>query len=267
MNKLNIQRKSPEMPFVKNQANAKRCNNGAIRAKSGEKYELVIFNIINKTMLNNKKFNTQNTTELGSYTEENDLMCNHKNKNDIGIEIKKCKTPDWCQCKLTFNSETKKWTTSKNSKLPEKAQKLFNHLLEKVNLYDNDIPPFLQKNITHQEWKNIKKETTKWNDVYFDIPNDTISKMYEYKNNQYIQISDYGLYHLKNDVCKFDVPKFDVEQEIRIRTKIHSSCNKQGFCKISVMAACKPKNIKKLNKSKYSLDDINKLPQNLKYMD
>jgi hypothetical protein len=87
--------------------------------------------------------------------------------------------------------------------------------------------------------------------------------LYVYKNNQYIQISSYGLYYLSNDICNFKVPKFEIEQ--RIRTKIHCSCNKNGYCEISVMAACQPINIQKINKSLYSLDDFNKLPKNLKY--
>lgn len=33
------------------------------------------------------------------------------------------------------------------------------------------------------------------------------------------------------------------------------------------MASCSPKNIKSLDKSKYSLDDIEKLPKRLKYLE
>jgi hypothetical protein len=85
------------------------------------------------------------------------------------------------------------------------------------------------------------------------------------KECQYIQISDYGLYHLGNDVCNFNVPEFIIEQQLRIRTKIHSSKNKNGFCSISVIASCQPIDIKKLDKSPYSLDSIDMLPPNLLY--
>jgi hypothetical protein len=121
--------------------------------------------------------------------------------------------------------------------------------------------------ITHEKWLQIKKDADgKWDDQYFDIPNDTIRKLYREKGCQYIQISDgYGLYHLGEDVCNFSVPVFDIEQELRIRTKIHERKNKQGFCKLSVTIAAKPKNIKSLNKSPYSLDDENKLPVSLIY--
>jgi hypothetical protein len=39
--------------------------------------------------------------------------------------------------------------------------------------------------------------------------------------------------------------------------------NKDGYCKLSVIIACQPKNIKILENSKYSLDDYSKLPINL----
>ena len=78
-------------------------------------------------------------------------------------------------------------------------------------MYDGEIPPFMEKSITHEEWTNIKKETNKWDDKYIDIPSYTISMLYKAKGCSYVQISDgYGLYHLGNDVCKFDVPLFKI---------------------------------------------------------
>ena len=35
-----------------------------------------------------------------------------------------------------------------------------------INLYDGEIPPFMEREITHQEWIKIKEETNKWNDKY-----------------------------------------------------------------------------------------------------
>jgi hypothetical protein len=71
------------------------------------------------------------------------------------------------------------------------------------------------------------------------------------------------LYHLGTDVCGFDVPLFETEQQLRIRTKIHARKNKKGFCALSVIIACQPKKIKQLQPSKYSLDNKSKLPINL----
>jgi hypothetical protein len=223
--------------------------------------------VVNNCLLNNKKFNTQQSVDLGGSNCINDIQCNYKDKNDIGIEIKKCKTPDWMQCSIKYNIETKLWKSSKNGKIPKESSKIFDDIINNVNLFDNDIPCFMNEKITHEEWTKIKKGTKKWNDVYIEIPNDTIQKIYTHKKCQYIQISDYGLYYLDNDVCNFDVPKFELEQQMRIRIKIHTKKDKDGFCKMSVMAACKPKNIKLLEKSKYTLDDKNKLPKNLIYQD
>ena len=181
-------------------------------------------------------------------------------------EIKKSNTPDWMQCIIKFNNKTKKWEATKKGKIPLKCRELFNKLINNINLYDGEIPPFMEKSITHEEWINIKKETNKWDDKYITIPSDSISRLYQEKGCNYIQISDgYGLYHLGKDICDFGVPLFNIEQQIRIRTKIHTRKNKKGFCCLSVVVACQPKDIKKLSQSKYSLDNKDKLPPLLIY--
>jgi hypothetical protein len=169
------------------------------------------------------------------------------------------------QSSIKFNNDTKKWEVTKG-KNPKKCRKIFNNLINNINLYDGDVPPFFMRKITHKEWKKIKEKTDKWNDVYFDIPPDTISKLYSAKGCKYIQISDnYGLYHLGIDICGFDVLPFITEQQLRVRTKIHST-NKNGFCSLSVTIACQPKKIENLIPSKYSLDNKETLPSNLIYL-
>ncbi len=93
----------------------------------------------------------------------------------------------------------------------------------------------------------------------------TPSNIYTVKGCKYIQISEKGLYHLGVDTCNFNVPEFICEQKIRIRTKIHTRKNSKGYCSLSVTLSCLPKNIKLLEKSPYSLDDIARLPHNLLY--
>ena len=105
-----------------------------------------------------------------------------------------------------------------------------------------------------------------FNDIYIDCPNDTIKKLYSEKGCNYIQISNKGLYYLENDICEFNVPEFICERQLIIRTKIHTRKNVKGFCKLSVIISCQPKNIKNLLDSNYSLDDISKLPINLSYI-
>jgi hypothetical protein len=235
---------------------------GGMCSISGNNYEKDIYNITSKCKMNgsNIPFNTQDINSLGGSSSKNDIICNFEDTGDIGIEAKKHNTPDWMQCSIKFNGETKKWETSKG-KNPDKCREIFDVLVNSLNLYGGEVPPFMLKPMTHEEWTQTKKETDKWNDVYMDIPSYVIRNLYAAKGCQYIQVSDgYGLYHLGDDICGFDVPIFEVEQQLRVRTKIHTRKNSKGFCSLSVTIACQPKDIRQLASSPYSLDDIKKLP-------
>jgi hypothetical protein len=239
---------------------------GSLCSVNGNNYEKIIYNIVKNCYINNKLFNSQKENTLGGSSSKNDIECDFNNIKDIGIEIKKYNTPDWMQCSIKYDTKNNKWITSTRSKIPIKARDIFNKLITNVNIFNGKIPPFIHNQLTYEEWIKLKSKTNLWNDFYFDIPNDTIRKLYTEKGCQYIQISDgYGLYHLGNDICKFNVPIFNIEQCIRIRIKVHTKKNKKGFCVLSVMMACQPKNIKSLNKSCYSLDNLNKLPPKLIY--
>lgn len=239
---------------------------GAGCSISGQKYEMNVYNIVKKCKLNDNDFNTQHANELGGNCSKNDIVCNMLCTNDIPIEIKKSKTPDWMQCSLKYDNETKKWIGSSKNKIPAQSKKIFEELLSNIELFNGKVPPFMIKDITHAEWLTIKKETDDFNDVYIDCPDNTIQRLYNEKGCKYIQISEKGLYYLNNDICEFNVPAFICEQQLRIRTKIHVAKNTKGFCKMSVTIACQPKNIKDLINSNYSLDNISKLPINLVYI-
>jgi hypothetical protein len=237
---------------------------GSRCSENGKAYEKMVHNVIRHCSIDDKPFHTQKEDELAGSSNRNDIECNFNTERDIGIEVKKYLTPDWMQCSVKYDKKTKSWEATKKGKNPVECRKIFNSLINKLNLYDGEIPPFMKTPITHEEWVNIKRGTQKWDDKYFDIPPDCISKLYKAKGCNYIQISDgYGLYCLGDDICHFDVPCFYVEQQLRVRTKIHTKKNKKGYCCLSVTVACQPKNITKLEKSKYTLDDIDKLPISL----
>lgn len=230
---------------------------------SGNNYEKQIYNTIKYYKLNGQLFNTQNENELGGSTSSNDLLCNFNGIKNIGIEIKKHTTPDWMQCSLILDNG--KWKGSEKCKIPKNSKAIFEKIINDHKIFENKKPPFIANKLTYEQWKQIKQNDNTWNDKYFIIPNDTIKKIYQEKGCHYIQISNYGLYHLGNDICNFNVPEFIIEQELRIRIKVHKTKDSQGYCKLSVMSACQPINIKQLIKSNYSLDNKDKLPRNLIY--
>lgn len=238
---------------------------GARCSLSGKMYELNVYNVVNKCIFNNHYFNKQNEYDLGGCHSKNDLECLMGSMN-IPIEIKKIKTPDWMQCSLKYDWVGEKWQGSSNNKIPENSKKIFEELISTQTLFNGKIPPFMLKDITHEEWLTVKKETSDFNDFYLDCPQDTIKKVYSDKGCFYIQISEKGLYHLGEDICNFNVPEFICDQQARIRTKIHARKNTKGFCKLSVTISCQPKNIKELPTSDYSLDNRLKLPKNLLYI-
>ena len=245
---------------------------GAGCSINGKNYELKIYNILKKCKLDQQEFdisfNTQQENELGGCGADNDIICSYINSESqqiipIPIEIKKRKTPDWMQCSLKYCSN--KWIGSSKNKIPEKSKLIFEEILSNTILFNGNIPPFMEKDITHEEWIHIKKNTFDFNDIYIDCPDDTIKRLYREKGCVYIQISDKGLYHLGDDICQFNVPEFICPQQLRIRTKIHTRKNTKGFCKLSVIIACQPKNINNIIASNYSLDNVLKLPPNLIY--
>jgi len=246
---------------------------GSLCSKEGKKYEKIVYDICKKCKINTLFFNTQNESELAGCNSNHDIICNFMDYNNIPIpipipiEIKKMKTPDWMQCSLKYDKSQNTWLGSEKNKIPNLSKKIFEDLIKNINLFNGKIPPFIEKNITHNEWVNIKKDTIDYDDVYINCPADTIKKLYKEKGCYYIQISDKGLYHLGEDICSFGVPEFICDQELRVRTKIHTTCNSHGFCKLSVIVACKPKNIKSLSKSNFTLDDITHLPLQLQYID
>lgn len=231
---------------------------GSLCSVEGNKYEKTVHQIVKQCSIDGQLFNTQNESELAGSSSKNDIVCNYR--GDVNIEIKKANSPDWMQCSI--QKENGIWIpkSGKNN-----CEKIFKKLLEGYILYDDAIPPFFEKNLTHEEWKNIKRNTNQWNDIYFQIPSTTIRQLYAAKGCHYMQISEYGLYHLGNDICQFGVPQFDIPQEIRIRTKIHQSMNRKGFCQLSIMMAAKPITFKNFKTSPYSLDCVEKLPPNLSY--
>lgn len=223
----------------------------------GLKYEKTIHSILSKCYILNILFNTQCVNELGGCTNRPDIICNYKGPYDVAIEVKKSKSPEFMQCKLNYIDN--KWVPS------EKANVNFIDLIKDIELFNGNVPPFIKNKLTFEEWSYIKNNCNNFDDTYMPISNDTIQKLYLSKGYKYIQIHEKGLYHLGDDYCNFNVPKLIGDQKLRIRIKNHGTQDINGLCKLSVTAACYFANMKQLPYSKYSLDDIEKLPPSLRY--
>jgi hypothetical protein len=118
-----------------------------------------IYNILTKCKLNNLLFNTQHQNDLGGCRCVNDIECNLFEDCDIPIEIKKMNSPDWMQCSLKYNENIKKWLGSSKNKIPDNSKKIFEEIISDINLFNGNIPPFIIRDITHEEWIKIKKES------------------------------------------------------------------------------------------------------------
>lgn len=66
--------------------------------------------------------------------------------------------------------------------------------------------------------------------------------------------------------CSINGKNYEVKV-FNIVKKCKLNKNKNGFCKLSVTIACKPKNINKLINSEFTLDNQVRLPNNLVYDD
>lgn len=219
---------------------------GGVCSVNGHRYEQVVYNTLSTT----KGIHVHPV--LGGSSANNDIEFTY-NGITVGVEIKIFNTPDWMQISVKYDRG--KWMGSINCKIPDGSRKIFNGLLDKIQIFGGEKPPFISNDITHEEWLAIKSQTSKWDDEYIDIPNDTIRKLYKAKGCYYIQLSGgYGLYHLGEDICKFGVPIFEPPQRFRVRTKVHSKCNARGYCNLSVTVACQPKNIRPYPRSPHTLD-------------
>jgi hypothetical protein len=100
--------------------------------------------VVKRCTFNGKPFNTQIKEELAGSSSRNDIECNFINVKDIGIEAKKFNTPDWMQCSIKYNNDGT-WSGVEKSKIPIKSREIFNNVINDINLYDGEIPPFFKK--------------------------------------------------------------------------------------------------------------------------
>jgi hypothetical protein len=228
---------------------------------NGKAYECKIWeNCIKLKTKYNENFCKLDKNQLGGCSNRYDIVC-HYNKKPVNIEIKKHNSPDWTQ--MTLYPIKGKWKAKKNSKVPLLTKNLFEKIINQKKYIS--IPKKLFNNLTHSQLKIFRKKYFK--DIYINCPSNVICNLYKFKGCHYIQISKYGLYHLGDDICNFNVPLFNCNTRLRIRIKVHCSKIKigknKGKIRASIVVAARPINMYKMKKSGYSLDGELNYPPNL----
>ena len=244
-------------------------NSGSICSKNGTKYEKENYNILRNTTLNGKPFNTQKVNELGGSSAGKDLKCNYILERDIGIEIKNSIGAEFIQ--LDVHKEDNIWRGPRITKRSHPIS-VVNRYLKEINFNSADLfygvmPPLNKTREEFDIWekeflnkKQQKGDGTKKEYHWVCTSSDFVKNNYKEKGNDYIQIRNYGLYHLGEDKCNFGVPEFNPNKTImRIRCKRRGG---KGCAPSSITISAW---ISELDKSPYSLDNIEKLPTKLRY--
>lgn len=203
----------------------------------GRSYEMTVANILKLT------------TTAGSNRHVNDLRLPWKGQL-VDVEAKR-----------TIRAEFGQRRAEVVDGLLSVPHPLFQECLAHAELFEGRIPPFLlRRGITFPEWDMV---SLSFADEQYHAPSDIISRYYASKQNHYIQVNGYGLYHTGNDICGFGVPYFQCPSWVRVRCKRHGKkCPLTGKdIPTSVMASFWVKTPPAA--SPYSLDDPAKFPPGL----
>ena len=188
------------------------------------------------------------------------------------IEIKtRFDGTDWGQFQMVYQDEMycPKHTLNQDTQTFCIAQKYANILNTHKQSISLQLP---SSNLTLEQWHNYKNKCQEkangepgghdpTQDVYIPVHSNDILEYYGSKNNSYVQVKDYGLYHLGEDVCDFGVPQLALtDVELRFRIKNHGA-RKDKTQIFSLTAALRIK--KKPAKSNVSLDDVQYFPEQL----
>lgn len=249
---------------------------GSACSRSGKAYELLVASVCArlKSPYLNMPLNTQSPNDLGGCSIKQDITLNCKHIGDVNVEVKSRNVPDWIQCSITpmekktrsrssDQSQTVQWVAKKKTYQPPNVISMFEKTINRIRIFEGNIPSFLLNNrsTTHTEWK---QECNRFKDSYYPIDSNSIAEAYRARGVSYIQVKGHGLFHTGDDVCGFGVPLFACSQRLRVRCKRHGKkCSETGLnIPSSVMASFRPI-LSTLCKSPFSLDDVNRVPDNL----
>lgn len=177
----------------------------------GDSYEEKIFKI-----LESKKMLAPNAKRGGS-SKKPDLLFLHRSRPN-SLEVKLDLKADYGQKMLKWEDGVWSWCVNDSVTQLYSELKILEYINRKSIIPNRYTVP--KEEITQDQKTEDQKN-------FEDVQEIDINALYEYYSNRncyYIQIGDYGFYHLKKDVLNLGTPQFNCKMRLRLRAKtIHSN--------------------------------------------
>jgi len=181
---------------------------------------------------------TQRVEDLGCRTGKTDIIIDYLGMK-IGVEVK-AGLKYFSKCSLQYIDH--KWVLGKTGGFSP----LFEAEVPK-DLWNGEYPS------NTNDIQSLRKYT-----ISIPIRCTFVSDLYAHKGCQYIQIKNYGLYHLGEDICGFGVDRFEIPQELEFSMIGENGKFNPVVRPVIVNSSC-------TFKSRFSLDAVDKLPCNMLY--
>ena len=183
----------------------------------GDIYEDKIHKILIK-----KNFINKESSRAGA-SDRADIEVIYNNKN-IRIEVKADENADYGQKSIKWSKE-KGWTWAKSDKVTK--------FYEEIKIIENYInKKFIPRKFTKERLKITQADKSydqkNFEKPKIEIPLETLFNYYKIKNVYYIQLENYGFYHLSEDKLNLNTKMFDGKMVLRLRAKTIHSKDKKG---------------------------------------
>ena len=158
-------------------------------------------------------------------------ICLTHNNEPLNIECKSAGA-DWGQQSLKYSNNAWSWTNE------DETTKYF----DSINIIDQIDKDFIPKNtappnLTSRQWSKEKEkiigideknhDQKGFDKAHIPLTLEPLTKFYNSKDCYYLQVSQYGLYHLGEDKYELGTPEFDGTIDFRFRAKMHDNFSRK----------------------------------------
>ena len=220
--------------------------------KNGKAYQSQIALKLNTVIINDLYYKVE---EVSGAKSGPDIIIKGTPHGDIGFEIKTRGAFEGGSSKMEYDNS--------QNRLVFLNSKLHQHYLGNTQIYDGKNLPWYEGKRDIESYINVSNIFNK--EIHINLPINTVSEYYKNTRVHYIQVQGYGLYHTGNDILNLDVPHFECEQYLRIRTSKHKVKISNNIRIPTDVVGDINYNKKTLIKSNYDLDG--KLPQSIKLVE